>query len=197
MNLRTVPTSLFAISLVPEAWVKEARCAYASAPDVFLGKRIRDKHGKAIMSEKRFLKMTDAAFHGEHDSRFVSGGESKQLMKAVTECLKCPVRQPCLRSAFDSEASRSYGIYGGTTSWERRAFTDDTNPLMSGLDKDQRIDLLERLVDAKSHGAAPLSVRVDYLAKRLKGLNHHEDLPEDWADDLERAEAETNMKDLT
>ncbi len=199
MRLKSMPTStaLFVISLLPEEWVKEARCAYASAPSTFLGKRIRDGKGKHLVSEKQFLKMTDAAFHGEHDSRFVSGGESRALKLAVTECLKCPVRQQCLRTAFDSESSRSYGIYGGTTSWERKAFTDESNPFMRGLDTEQRISLLERLVDAKTHGAAPLSVRIDYLSKRLKGIDHHEDLPEDWADDLERAEAETALKDLS
>lgn len=164
----TAGVETLGIRIKPEEWMERARCVYGNA-DTFLGEQVFDPEtGRFVMNMTEFYLRFDAAFFSQHDERWTSGGESLSLWNAVEECLLCPVKIDCLRHAVADDTTTNTGIAGATTPWERRTIMSDRRALLSGLDREGRIRVLERLVAAKEQGFVRLSTRADFLSRWLE-----------------------------
>lgn len=163
--LRTVPLNVaaYVVQLPDEDWMVDARCSFSNLPVKFLGRLT------STMTEPEHQKIVDRSFLADHDARWSSGSESVGLRRAIEECLECPVRRQCLEYAAQEGCSIDHGIYGATTAWERRAVMDETG-LFPTLSHEDRLDVLQRIADAKELGLVPPSVRLDYLRMRLVDL---------------------------
>lgn len=151
--------------------MEHANCAYG-VKEMVAGIRVFRPDGTAVLSYEEFVAEMDKLFHGGHDDKPSSGDESRRLFRAVQECLVCPVRQECLAYACDTECSVRNGVYGGTTRWER--YTVLRSALFSSLSWDERVRILERLVDAKAMGWVRHSVPVDHAERALRYLTDEE-----------------------
>lgn len=78
--------------LASEDWMESASCAYGVKDELF-GVRVLDQDGRPVLSYQEFVELTDRYFFGGHDDRPASGDETRRLLRAVRECLACPVRQ--------------------------------------------------------------------------------------------------------
>jgi len=158
-------------AVASEVWMDEAACAYGVKAELF-GQRVLDEDGKPVMSYEEFTVFVDRFFFGGHDDKPSSGDETRRLLRAVRECLTCPVRKECLRYAVAEDNSLRNGIYGGTTKWERQTVL--LSALFSHLSKAERLRILERLVEAKALGWAHLSVPLDHAERALRAFTDEE-----------------------
>jgi len=170
------------LKLAEETWMEQARCVYGHAAS-FLGHAVLDEGGEPVMSPEEFYRLFDAAFYSRHDDRWSSGSESSALGAAVNECLRCPVRDECIRYGCADDNSARTGVIGGTTSWERQAILSDR--WLPDLSHDERVGLLVSLTWAKAMGWVPLSVAVDRLRSAVAAIQRGANTDRDWRYDDE------------
>lgn len=151
------------LKILPESWMDSARCVYGNSEE--FGGKVIIQDGEFTMTEYDFYRFVDKLFFADRNDRWASGEETKGLPIAVNECIQCPVQKECLKYAFEERESIDYGIYGGTTPWERRSAM--SSRWLNSLSAGQRLALLQKVVEAKKAGVAGESVRLDYLLKYL------------------------------
>lgn len=60
---------------------------------------------------------------GFHDVYF---GEAASTRQALRICEDCPVRTDCLATALGVPMHSDFGVWGGTTAWERKRLRKET-----------------------------------------------------------------------
>lgn len=190
------PETRLSIRLEPDAWTARCVSVYGNST-FFLGHRVLDDDGKPVMSEEEYYRLFDRSYFADRDARWSSGEESRGLRLAVREEMSCPVRADEIRYALEIEwsyqedpqkgrlvmGSSEYGVWGGSTAWERR--TLGSKDFLPGLPFDERLRLLVNLIEAKRLGLVPESVRLDWLKRFLDGYQ-----PECWDEERDEEHVE-------